>query len=178
MCRNAASTAASLMEAIEPTLKSLLSFLGQSNTQQGLAVIAAYDAALVALRAWKSGSSAENVLQVIGDFQTVFNALAQTMVLPPQVVVLVNIILAGIEAVIGVIAANSPAPAAPADSTASAEEVTAQYQLHVAKETEAKVTVLVPQFKRSIWHSAASQYKNTWNDGVHAGGFPDEMKAA
>src|ERR1700690_2684350 len=104
MCKNAASTAATLMQAIEPTIKSLLAFLGQTNTPQGIAVIAAYDAALVAIQNWKPGTTAANVLALITDFQNVFNALVSAVpVLPPGVAVLVNIILAGIETVIGVL---------------------------------------------------------------------------
>ena len=178
MCKNAASTAASLMQAIEPTLTSLLSFLGQTNTPDGIAVIAAYNAALTALKNWQSGTTAQNVLQLITDFQTVFNALAGSIVLPPGVVALVNIILAGVEAVIGILVANSPAPVAPAGATASAEEITAAHQAAVAHDTEEKVTALVPTFKRSIWHSAASQYNSEWNKAVEANGLPASLKAA
>jgi hypothetical protein len=178
MCKDARSTAVALMTAVEPTLKSLLSFLGQTNTTAGRAVITAYDAALAALQDWTQGTTAENVLELITDFQNAFNALTQAIPLPPGVSTLVNVILAGIEAVIGVIAANSPAPAAPAGATATPEEATAAHQAAVAHDTEAKVTTLVPTFKRSIWHSAASQYKSTWNKAIDSGGFPSEMKAA
>lgn len=176
MCKNATSTAASLMLAIEPTLKSLLGFLGQTSTPEGIAVITAYNAALTALQNWTSGTAAQNVLQLISDFVTGFNALANTITLPPGVVTLVNIISAGIEAVIGVITANAPAPPAPAGATATAEEITAAHQAAVAADTEKKVSALVPGFKRSIWHSAASQYKSTWNDAVAKGGFPSALK--
>ena len=178
MCRNAQSTAVSLMTAIEPTLKSLLSYLGQTSTPQGIAVINAYDAALAAVKSWQSGTNAQNALELIGDLQVVFNALVQSLPVPNNVVVLVNIILAGLEAVLGVLAANSPAPPAPADATASDEEIQVQHQLKVAQDTTAKVGTLVPDFHRSIWHSPASQYNSTWNKGVDEGGFPASMKAA
>lgn len=181
MCVNARNTAISLMEAVEPTIKSFLAFVGQTSTPAGIAAITAYDAALTALQNWTSGTAAQDVLQLIADFQTSFNALASTLVLPPGAVTLVNIILAGIEAVIGVITANSPAPPAPAgaDATpdATPEEIQAAHQAAVAADTEAKVLALVPGFKRSIWHSAASQYKNQWNRAIKAGGFPAAMKA-
>ena len=184
MCTNAQKTAASLMAAIEPTLKSLLSFTDLLDTPDGQAAIKAYDAALVALQGWQSGTTAQNVLQLIGDFQTVFNALP----LPSTVSTLVNLILAGVETVIGVIAANSPAPApapvaapgeAPilAETAASDEETQAMHQAHVIADTTAKVTALVPGFKRSIWHSPASQYKSHWNDAIAKGNFPDVLKA-
>jgi hypothetical protein len=177
MCTNAQKTAASLMAAIEPTLKSLLSFTDLLDTPDGQAAIKAYDAALVALQGWQSGTTAQNVLQLIGDFQTVFNALP----LPSTVSTLVNLILAGVETVIGVITANSPA-LAPAVKPASGERATveetvAMHQAHVIADTTAKVTALVPGFKRSIWHSPASQYKSHWNDAIAKGNFPDVLKA-
>jgi len=174
MCTNATKTAASLMAAIEPTLKSLLTFTNLLNTPQGQAAIAAYDAALAAIQAWKSGTTAQNVLQLIGDFQTVFNVLP----LPSTVITLTNIILAGIETVIGVLMANSPAPVAANESLtpASAEETQAMYQAHVVADTTAAVQMLVPGFKRSIWHSPASQYQQAWDAAVETGGFPPTLK--
>lgn len=170
MCKNATSTAASLMAAIKPSLVSLLTYENIANTPNGIAAINAYDAALAAVQNWKSGTTATDVLQVIAAFQTAFNALP----IPPADAALANIILAGVEAVIGVLAANSPAPSAPTPTVgaASEEEITAAHQAQVAVETEAKVIALVPEFKRSIWHSAAHQYKSTWNGAVHKGNFP------
>ncbi len=92
MCKNATATAASLMAAIEPTLKSLLTYTNLLDTPEGLAAIKAYDAALVAVQNWKSGTAAQNSLTLIGDFQVVFN----TLPLPATVLTLTNIILAGI----------------------------------------------------------------------------------
>ncbi|MHB1957028.1 MAG: hypothetical protein ACYCOU_25205 [Sulfobacillus sp.] len=173
MCKSATTTAVSLMQAIEPSVVSILTLENLTNTPQGLAAMAAYKAALVALQGWKSGTTAQNVLQLIGDFQTVFN----TLPLPPADAALANIILAGVEAVIGVITANSPAPvtSVPVAAVATEEESTAMYQMQVAKDTEAKVMALVPDFKRSIWHSPASQYTKTWNEAVAAGGFPPSL---
>lgn len=173
MCQKAAATAASLMAAIEPTIVSLLTIENLNNTPNGISAISAYKAALLALQNWKQGTTAQNVLQLIGDFQTVFN----TLPIPPGDAALANIILAGVEAVIGVITANSPQPSpAPASATADAEESYAAYQAQVAVDTEAKVAALVPTFKRSIWHSAAHQYKTTWNDAFTSGGFPHILK--
>lgn len=182
MCQNANKTVAALMAAIEPTLKSLLTFAGIAGTTEAQAAIAAYDAALTAVQNWQSGTTAQNVLELIGDFQTVFASLP----LPPTVEALANIILAGIETVIGVLTANSPAPAAPAPGdpvvgdaeAASGEEITAMRQAHVAADTAAKVQTLVPGFKRSMWHSPESQYKKAWNDAVASGQFPETLKAA
>ena len=173
MCKNATATAASLMAAIEPTLKSLLTYTNLLDTLEGLAAIKAYDAALVAVQNWKSGTAAQNALTLIGDFQVVFN----TLPLPATVLTLTNIILAGIETVIGVLTANSPAPAAVGQATASPAQAQEMYQAHVAAETAAKVQVLVPTFKRSFWHTVEGQYKTTWNHAISAGGYPNSMNA-
>jgi hypothetical protein len=177
MCQNAAATAASLLKAEEPSLKALLSYLDQTNTPAGIGVVTAFDAAVTSLQNWKSGTPAQNVLQLIGDFVTGFDALAASLPLPPNVVLLVDVISAGVQAAIGIVTANSPIPTpAPASANASSDESVAAYQAQVASETEAKVAALVPNFHRSIWHSAAHQYKNVWNNAVTSGGFPPAMK--
>jgi hypothetical protein len=177
MCQNATKTAASLMAAIEPTIKSLLTEANLLNTPDGIAAMNAYDAALAALQVWKSGTTAQNVLELIGDFQTVFN----TLPIPAQYLTLTNIILAGIETVIGVLTANSPAPPVDDVTAASAtvagpDELQAMHQAAVAADTTAKVQALVPGFKHSIWHSPESQYKKAWNGAVDSGGFPATLK--
>jgi hypothetical protein len=175
MCQNAAKTAASLLTAIEPTLKSLLAATGQLTTDAGKSAIAAYDAALAALETWQPGTVADTVLQVVAAFQAAFQTVAG--LIPPPYGTLVNIILAGIEAVLGVIKANSPAPAAPAGTSAHAE-TQAMFQAHVVAETSERVQALVPHFKRSIWHSPQYQYTKTWNDAVTAAGLPQTMHVA
>ena len=177
MCKNAAPTAASLMMAIRPTLVSLLTLTGQAETPNGQAAIAAFDAAQLALENWKQGTNAENVLQLLGDFQTAFNAVVAPLNLPPQTVALVNIILAGVETVLGVIIANSPAPPAPVGLKA-VKEPQALHQATVASDTVVKVHALVPGIKLSRFHSPASQYNHAWNKAVDAGGFDPSLKAA
>jgi hypothetical protein len=179
MCQNATKTAASLMLAIEPTIKSLLTLTGQASTPAGIAAINAYNAALAALQAWQSGTPAENVLELLNAFQAVFN----TVPLPAVYQVLGNIVLAGIETVIGVLTANSPAPAAPAETADRANllfahDIQAAHQVNVAVDTAAKVQALVPGFKRSIWHSPESQYKTAWNKAVDSEGLDASLKAA
>lgn len=178
MCTNAVKTVGSIMVAIEPTLNSLLTETHLITTPEGAAAIAAFDAAATAANNWVSGTVAENVLELIGDFQAVFNALP----IPTEYAALINIILAGIETVIGVLAANSPAPAAPSPVAASAaaapEEIQAMHVAHTVADTTAKVQQLVPGFKRSIWHSPASQYKTAWNSAVDSGKFPQTLKTA
>ena len=174
MCKNAMKTAASVMAAIEPTIKNLLSLIGQTDTATGLAAIAAYNAALTALENWQSGTSAQTVLELISALQASFNAVTAAVPISPAIQALVNVILAGIETVIGIVTANSPAP----DSTEvpAHAETQAMHQAAVAADTQAKVQALVPGFKRSIFHSPESQYDNAWNNAVDAGGFDPSLK--
>ncbi len=173
MCKNAAGTAASLMKAIEPTLISILALTGNADTPEGKAAIQAYDAALLAVQNWKSGSTAENVLQLIVGFQQVFNVIP----IPDQYKVLANVILAGVEAVIGVLIANSPAPPAPVGLKGVAD-AKALHQATVAADTTVKIHTLVPGIKLSRFYSAESQYNHAWNKAVEQGGFGNELKVA
>jgi hypothetical protein len=173
MCQNATKTAATLMAAIEPTIKALLTEADLINTSAGIAAMNAYDAALSAVKNWQSGTNAQDILQLIGDFQAVFN----TLPIPSKYLSLVNIILAGVETVIGVLTANSPAPAPPAGVVAH-EETQAMHQADVVAKTTVKVQALVPGYKRSIWHSPESQYKSEWNKAVVSGEFPANLKTA
>ena len=156
MCKNATKTAGALMAAIEPTIKSLLAATGQLNTPNGIAAMNAYDAALLAVQNWTPGTTAQNVLQLMNAFTAVFD----TLPLPPNVALYVNIITAGITAVIAILTANSPAPA----SLLTHEDTQAMHQAAVAADAAAKVAVLVPGFKRSIFHSPESQYNTAWNN--------------
>jgi hypothetical protein len=156
MCKNATKTAASLMAAIEPTIKSLLAATGQLNTPNGVAAMNAYDAALAAIQAWQSGTTAQNVLELINAFQTVFAALP----LPPSVELYT--------AVIAILTANSPAPV----GVGGHAETQAMHQAFVAADASAKVAVLVPGFQRSIFHSPESQYNKEWNNAVDTNPVP------
>ena len=173
MCKNAMKTAASVMAAIEPTIKNLLSLIGQTDTVAGLAAIAAYNAALTALQNWQSGTPAQTVLELISALQAAFNAVTTAVPISPAIQALVNVILAGIETVIGIVTANSPAPLSTEETH---EETQAMHQAAVAADTTAKVQTLVPGFKRSIFHSPESQYDNAWNKAVDAGGFDSSLK--
>src|ERR1035441_9939220 len=69
MCVAAVKTATAMMEGIEPTLVSILAATKLTNTPAGIAVITAYNAALAALQNWKSGTVAQNIIQLLTDFQ-------------------------------------------------------------------------------------------------------------
>ena len=168
MCKNATSTAASLLGAIEPTLKSLLAITGQATTPDGIAAINAFDAAKTALAAWVPGTTSETVVQALEAFSSVFNVLP----IPADAKILENIILAGVIAVLGVVKANSPAPPATeaVATPASGEETQALHSLAIAQDTTEKVSKLVPEFKRSHFHSPKSQYESMWNKGVEKAG--------
>ena len=189
MCQNASSQASNLLKAEEPTLTGVLALLGQTSTPAGIAIVTAYNAAVVALANWKQGTAAQNVLQLLGDFTTAFNALASTLPLPPEVDVLVNLIAGGIAAVIGIINANSPAPAAPAGAATPELAAAAQtFHAHAAgADAQAKVTALTG-VKLSHWdmaraalgdtHVAANRYKSEWNKAVDVGNLPATLKVA
>lgn len=178
MCTNAVKTAANLLTAIEPTIKNLLTETNLINTPDAVAALKAYDAALAAVEAWTPGTPAQEVLEVLSDLQTGLGALP----IPTTYTALLNIIFAGIETVIGVLTANSPAPVAPTPPATEAlvphEDTQAMHQAAVIADTTAKVQALVPNFKRSIWHSPESQYIKTWNQAVEDGNFPATLKAA
>jgi len=163
MCKNAVSTASSLMLAIEPTLVDLLTVTGIANTPDGEAAIKAFDAAQSSLSDWTPGTPATTVIEALDAFTAVFAVLP----LPTEYKALEGIISAGIVTVIGVVTANSPAPTSDtSQKTASEEESQGAHIAHVASETAKKVTELVPGFKRSIFTSPAHQYKNEWNKAV------------
>lgn len=172
MCQNANKTAASLMAAIEPTLKSLLTFAGVDPTVSAT-VFSEYDTALAAIKAWAPGTAAQDILELLTAFDAAFNALP----VPSTLKDLANIILAGISTVIGVITANSPQPVAVSDSSPAFDFV-GDYQAHVAIETASKVQTLVPGFKRSLFHSPESQYKTAWNSAVDEHSLPTELRVA
>lgn len=155
------------MTEIEPTLVALGNATGIANTPAFQTALNEYNVALTAIKNWTSGTPAQDAIAVINAFE----AAVQLLPIPPTYQVLLNIVLAGIATVIGVLSANSPAPApvpAPASADATAEETQAQHQAEVIHDTTVKVQALVPGFKRSIWHSAATQYKNTWDAAVTA----------
>jgi hypothetical protein len=174
MCSNPRATLANLMAAIEPTIIALGNQAGLTNNPLFQAVLTAYNAALTAIQNWTPGTPAQDAIQVINDLLTALNALP----VPAGLLTLVNIIAAGVETLIAVLAGNSPAPPAPAGADASSEETQALYQAQVVAEAEAKVQKLVPGFKRSIWHSAATQYTGEWNKAVKAAGLPASMLQA
>jgi hypothetical protein len=166
MCKQAAQTAGAVLGAVEPELTALLTAEGIATTPAGEAALAAYKSAVTSLDDWQSGTPAQEAIQALDDFQAAFNVLP----FPPTVTVFENIIEAAIVTVIGILTANSPAPAndTTAEPTASAEETVAAHQAFVAADTTAKVQALVPTFKRSIFHSPAWQVKNEWNKAVES----------
>jgi hypothetical protein len=171
MCANAQKTIVDLMGEIESTILAIGTELNIENTPQFQLVIKLYNDALTAIQNWTSGTAAQDIIEILNDLQTAVSDLP----IPTTIQTLVNIILAAVATVVAILTANSPNPTPiPADANASPEETTAAYQAEVMKAAEAKVQTLAPGFKRSIWHSAASQYKTTWNNAVK-GKFPDAM---
>jgi len=176
MCQNAQGTAVSLLTAIEPTIKNLLTVTGVINTDEGNQIITYYDAALAAVKNWQNGTPAQNAIQAINDLQEALPLLP----IPALYQALLSVILAGITTVLGVLSANSPAPLStdPADGIPTAEphEIQAAHQAKIAVDTTAEVEKLVPGFKRSIFHSPASQYQKAWDSAVDQASIPTDQK--
>jgi hypothetical protein len=170
MCQNAVKNVAALLAAEEPSIKSLLAATGQTSTPLGLSIIASYNAALTALQSWVPGTPAQDALQAVTDLQIAFNGLSP--LLPANLVLFANIVLGGIEAVIGILVGNSPAPAPVVDPGQPAivphENTQAAHEAATAIDTATKVQALVPGFKMSIFHTPQVQYVKTWNDAVQA----------
>jgi hypothetical protein len=174
MCKAANKTAAALMTAIEPELKSLLTFLGIASTPEGVAAINAYDAALAAVEAWTPGTTSADVVQVVNAFTQVFN----TLPIPAAVKTLADLISAAVVTVITVITANSPAPApavAHAGIVVEPEVAEAAQTFHahaVAAAGEAKVTQIagiqvshLDKARAALGDTqvAAKRFKSEWN---------------
>lgn len=155
MCQNAEKTALALLTAEEPELKSILTFTGLLNTPTGQVVLDEYNQAVQDLSAWTPGTAAQEIIEVIQDFQSGFNELP----FPPTVITLENLIEAAVVAVIGVIQANQP-------STSALD------QAHAVAATTAQVQKLVPGFKPRIKRFAlpgqtpADQFKKAWKNQV------------
>ncbi len=167
MCKNAQGTASALFIAIIPTIKSLMAIAGVSADTQ-TQVIQTLNEISADIQNWKQGTTADNIIQALQDVSALLSG-----VIPPNYAVLLNVVIAGITAVIAVLKANSPAPIS---QLGAHPEAQAMHQADVAATASAKVTELVPGFKRSIFHSPESQYDKAWNGAVDEGGFPASLK--
>jgi hypothetical protein len=164
MCQNAEKNAAELLAAIKPTITEVLTLAGVANTPQAAAALEAYDEAETDLANWQKGTPATEAIEAITDLQTAINALP----IPTQYQALINIILAGLETVIGVVTANSPAPAPAADATVAPEDAQDTHMATVAAATADKVHTLIPGIKLTRNHPAAAQYTTAWASGMAA----------
>ena len=172
MCKNATQTAAALMTAIEPDLKSLLTLLGIASTPNGASAIAAYDAALAAVKAWVPGTTAQTVVEAIDAFTQVFNVLP----IPADAKTLATLIASGVEAVIAVLTANSPAPVSTSSETPEVTAAAQEIHAHtVAVKAETKIEAatgykpsMVTKAKVMLGdHGAiAGQWKSQWKKAV------------
>ena len=184
MCVNAEKTAYDLLLAAEPSFKALLQVTDQTNTTVGLAAVAAYDTALSTLQNWQSGTTSQNVIEVINALQAAFNAVLAALpanTIDADLQLLINVVIGGIVTVIGIVTGNSPNPN-PVPAGVTAEAAQKLYEHEVMATTAAQVQALVPDFKVSVWRSIvpgfspADQYKRAWNAAVKKGGFPKAME--
>jgi len=187
MCQNAASSIAATLANIEPTLVSVETILGVINTPEGQASIKEFNALQAALANWTQGTSAETIIQLINDFTAGFNTLVATIpVVPPEVVLLVDVISAGLVTVIGLLKGNSPAPA-PAGGGTVTPSAQKAYAAKVMADTEAQVSLLVPGYKLTLKDRieeaagdhmvVANEYKNHWNKQIAAAAKVDPKYA-
>jgi len=179
MCANAEKTAYDVLFEAEPWFKEILQYTGQTTTTVGLAAVAAYDAALTALQGWQSGTVSQNVIAIINDLQTAFNAVMSALpagTLTLEVQGLINVVIGVILTVLNIVTGNSPKPAA-------FKGTQHEYEDHVMATGMAQVQALVPDFKVSVWRSIipgfspADQAKRAWKHYVKAGGFPASWAA-
>ena len=129
MCQAAQKSAAAVLSAVEPDLVELLTIEGIASTPDGQSAIAAYNALDTALQNWVPGTSAQVAIEAANAFTAVF----QVLPIPTEAKGLEALISAAIVTVIGILTANSPAPAGIAQA-AHAETV--------ASATEAQVTAM------------------------------------
>jgi hypothetical protein len=159
MCKNVTSQISNLMLAVRPTLVGIMTATNVPEATQ-TNVLEAYDAAQEALANWQSGNTATTIDEALNAALAVIQSLQN--ILPPDAEELLGIIIAAIEAVVGLVQANS---------TTDAEE-----QAKAADEALEKVQVYVPDFKLSFWdraraelgdeNVAADRYKTEWNKAV------------
>lgn len=176
MCKNATQTAANFMAAIEPTLVNLLTDTGIAATPNGIAAIAAYNAAEKAVAAWVPGTAATEVAELVQDFNTVFQGLP----VPADFKTFASIIAGGIQAVLTVLVGNTTSPAtAEAATPEEAEHVQTMHAhevgnagvVEVAKLTGYHVS-LIDRTRAALGdtHIGAKRYTETWLKAVETGG--------
>lgn len=178
MCHNPVETAGALLAAIEPDLVSFLTLEGIATTPNGQAAINAFAAATKAVENWVPGTKSAEVIEAVNDFTTVFN----TLPIPADAKTIADVILAGVAGAIGIIEANSPAPAE-ALAAATPDTVANVQTLHahtVAANTETKVAALAGGYRPSFVtktkvmlgdHGAiAGQWDSQWMKAVKAAG--------
>lgn len=173
MCEKSEATAAAVLEGAEPEFVSLLTATGVATTPDGTAAINAYKAAEQALENWTPGTTTQTVIEAVNAAVKIFNVLP----FPSDAKLLVDAISAIFATVLGIITANSPAPAAATAATAElAVKAQEDHADSVAADTETKVLALTgykPGFitRTKVMlgdHSAiASAWKNNvWKKAV------------
>jgi hypothetical protein len=167
MCENAEKTALALFEALTPTISTLLNEFGQSGTVLGGTILTIISDITTDLQNWKPGTTSQNIIAALGDL----SANVQDLPIPATAKLLLGTVLAGIEAIVTVLSANSPAPTG---------QTQAQFAAHEAAAGLQKVSALVPGFKyrRGLFaHSPQAQYNEQWNKSCDTSGFP-QLKVA
>lgn len=185
MCANAEAQVINIAQVAETTTISLLTESKLISTTQGTTITSYFSTLITDLKAWKSGTPATNILQVVQDIQ----ALLPSLPIPAPFNLLVPVALGGLETILTLLGANSPAPVE-AGVEATTEALAANQELHAhatAAAGEAKVVQLTG-YKASKWdkaramvgdtHVASDAYRKVWNETVESNSLPETLKAA
>lgn len=174
MCKVPEQTAYALFAAAEPEYDGLLTLTGVASTPAGQAAEAAYANALTDLKNWVPGTTDTEIIELIGDVNTEFQALP----LPADAKTLASLITGAITGVLGILAANIKAPAAATAATPELASAIQEAHAHtVAAQTVARVTELtgykpslitMAKVKLGDHGAITSEWKSEWKKGVAA----------
>lgn len=185
MCKNAESQVLNIAQVSESTIIILLTEAKVITTAQGQTIQTDFTAAITAIQNWKAGTPATDISEII----TAIQSNLQLIPIPAPLNLLIPAALAGLQTILSLLGANSPAPVA-AGVEATTEAVAAHQMFHahaVAADGEAKVAELTG-YKPSMWdkaraasgdtHVASDAYIKHWDATVEKNGLPEELKVA
>lgn len=186
MCANAEQQLINIAQVTETTAISLLTESKLISTTQGTTITSYFSTLITDLKAWKSGTPATNILQIVEDIA----ALLPSLPIPAPFNLLVPVALGGLETILTLLGANSPAPVTAATEGAVPELAPHLQSLHanaVAVAGEAKVESLTGYKPSTIDKAramfgdssiAAKKYKQVWNETVESNSLPETLKVA
>lgn len=176
MCTKAEQQVGNLLVAEEPMLVNLLTELNVINTPVGQALITGYDQAATAVESFKPGTGAQEVIEVVQQADTAFNALAKDLPIPPIFTGLADIISAGLTAALSLVAGNSTPPTVTTSTSAVASAAILEAHQKQTLKTGLAAVETKTGYKPSHWEMgraalgdtnvAANAIKSRWNKKV------------